>query len=597
VVVWGGKPPRTPRDHQKRWLQHLKARGPGAVADAVIGVAASFTAEPLEAQLGAALLDAGMVEPAIRFADYNQLHQVCLDPSAMLGDHLDFIVLLWRVEDVFERQLALYIAGDDAAATTIRDGVAELASLVVQLETTSAATVIAATPPHPGGWGIDLADVVTSVRVGRLHREVVSVWLDTLSTTPFIEIVDLDALQRLAGESRIFDAQKWAMYRQPYRSDFWLVVGTEISEAVSRRTTPPPKCIVLDGDNTLWGGIVGEDGIGGLELGDTFPGRAFQAFQRELKVLRARGVMLAVVSKNDEIEVVDVFERHEGMVLTLADIAARRINWQPKSESIAAIAAELNIGIDSLVFVDDNPFELAECSAALPGLRGLLVPEELAELPTLLAESGLFRRMRISAEDLHRSEMMRSEAERTRGLNTMDRAEFLASLDLRVTFLRVSDEHIARVAQLTNKTNQFNLTTIRRDEKGIRDLVASDHNEVYAIRVTDRFGDYGLVGVAITDAHGDEAEGESETIDTLLMSCRVLGRGVESAFLSAIAEAAAARGAHRLVGRYRPTTKNSQVADFYPNHGFEPVTGNTGVFELDLDRHRPENPRHIELTR
>jgi FkbH-like protein len=582
--------PRAPRDLQRRWLRHRNARDPEARADVIVGVAASFTAEPVEAQAGALLLDSGFADPEVRFADYNQLHQVCLDPSSTLGDDLDVLVLLWRIEDVFERQFTRYLGGDDDAGTAILAGIAELASLVVSLETTSTATIVASTPPHPAGWGIDLRDVTTSLRVSHLHREAMSTWLDALASAPSVEIVDIDALQRLAGEANIFDTQKWAMYRQPYRSDFWLELGGQIAEAVVRRTMPPPKCIVLDCDNTLWGGVIGEDGIGGLELGDTFPGRAFQAFQRELQMLKSRGFMLAIASKNNEDEVLDVFQRHDGMVLTLDDISTRRINWQPKSESIQAIAAELNIGVDSLVFIDDNAFELAEVTSVLPELRCLQVPEELAELPALLSESGLFRRVRISGEDRQRTEMMRSEAQRRSRLETMDRDQFLASLELRVTFVRVADDHITRVAQLTNKTNQFNLTTIRRDESQIRRLVASATNDVWAIRVTDRFGDYGIVGVAIVDQDPD-----SWTIDTLLMSCRVLGRGVETAFLTAIADEAAARGIARLIGRFEPTRKNAQVANFYPDHGFD--ADGPGSFSLDLAQHRPQTPAHITLAR
>ncbi len=587
-----GSVPRTPREHQRRWLQHRKQRETESRGDVSVGVAASFTAEPVEAQAGALLLDAGFTDPQIHFADYNQLHQVCLDPTAMLGEDVEVVVLLWRIEDVFEQPLARYLAGDDAAGTEILDGVAELASLVANLDSTSKATTCASTPPHPGGWGIDLRDVVTSLRVGRLHREAVSAWLDGLASAPFVEIVDLDALQRLAGESQVFDTQKWAMYRQPYRGDFWLELGAQIAEVVVRRTTPPPKCIVLDCDNTLWGGIVGEDGLGGLQLGDTFPGRAFQAFQHELQTLKSRGFMLALATKNSEAEVLDVFERHEGMVLTLADIATRQIHWQPKSESIRAIAAELNIGVDSLVFVDDSPFEIAEVSAAFPELRCLQVPEELAELPFLLSESGLFRRVRISGEDRQRTEMMQSEAKRRTQLKTMDRPQFLASLELRVIFSSVSDDHVTRVAQLTNKTNQFNVTTIRRDESQIRQLVQSPAHDVWAIQVSDRFGDYGIVGVAIVD-HGADAS----TIDTFLMSCRVLGRGVETAFLTAIADDAVARGVTSLVGHYEATRKNGQVATFYADHGFEADSAFPGLFRLDLREGRPQTPAHITLAR
>lgn len=582
----------TPRGNQLRWARHRQERDEGAVADVTLGVAASFTAEALEAQLGATLLDAGFADPDIRFGEYNQLHQVSLDPVAMLGAGLDYLILLWRIEDVFERQFDRYLGGDDAAGTEICDGVAELAALVVAMDAKSTMAVVVSIPPYPAGWGVDLRDVATSIRVGRLHRQAVSVWLDAVSTLQSLELVDLDALQRLAGASRIFDAPKWAMYHQPYRSEFWQLLGSQLGDAIGRRTNPPPKCIVVDCDNTLWGGIVGEDGIGGIELGDAFPGRAFQEFQRQLKRLKARGVMLAIVSKNNEADVLEVFERHVGMVLELADITTRRINWQPKSENIESIIAELNIGSESFVFVDDLASELYEVSSRVNGVRCLLVPEELAELPDLLATSGLFRGMRTSAEDQQRTEMMQSEAKRRVAGESMTREEFLETLGLHVTFLRVADEDVARVAQLTQKTNQFNLTTIRRDEKDVRQLVASPAAEVYAIRVSDRFGDYGLVGVAIV-----EVGAELWTIDTFLLSCRVLGRGVESAFVRALADDAVARGATRLVGRFEATRKNGQVADFFPNHGFAVVEDLPGSFVIDLGERLPPQPVHIDVVR
>lgn len=591
-MTWSDSQPASPRENQLRWLRARNARTAEARPDVVVGVAASFTAEPLEAQLGSALLDAGFADPEIRFAEYNQLHQVCLDPSATIGDGLDVLVLVWRIEDVFERQFRAFLRGDDAAGAAIRDDVVRLAEIVARLDASSAVTIVASVPPHPAGWGIDLCDPVTSTRVGDLHRRAVAAWLDGVAGRGDVPIVDLDALQRHAGQDRIFDATKWAMYRQPYRSEFWQLVGAQVADAIARRRSAPPKCIVLDCDHTLWGGVVGEDGVGGLELGDAFPGRAFQEFQGQLQRLAGAGVMLAVASKNNEADVLDVFESHDGMVLGADDITSWRINWQAKPENIESIVSELNIGADSVVFIDDNPVEILEVSERIPGVRCLLVPDEIAELPDLLAASGLFRGLQPSAEDRQRAEMMQSEADRRELAEVMDRGDFLASLDLRVHLVRASEAHVARVAQLTVKTNQFNLTTIRRDQKEIGDLVAAANTEVYAIQVSDRFGDYGLVGVAIVDLTDD-----TWTIDTLLLSCRVLGRGVESAFLSALTSEATSRGAIRLVGRYVPTAKNGQVADFYPSHAFSPVAGEAGAFELDLRTSGVDVPAHIELAR
>jgi FkbH-like protein len=583
---------RTPGGNQLRWLRTRHARARDARPDVSVGVAASFTAEPLEAQIGAALLDAGFADPDIRFAEYNQLHQVCLEPSATLGDGLDFVILLWRIEDVFERQFGVYLAGDDDAGATICNDVAQLAELVRRADASSPATVIASTPPHPAGWGVDLRDPTTSIRVGSLHRDVMSTWLDALGEAPAVPLVDLDALQRHAGQARIFDAPKWAMYRQPYRGEFWQLLGAQLADEILRHRSAPPKCIIVDCDNTLWGGVVGEDGVGGLELGDAFPGRAFQEFQAQLRRLAAQGVMIAVVSKNNEADVLDVFESHDGMVLGAGDVTAWRVNWEPKPENIASIVSELNIGADSVVFIDDNPVEILEVSKRVPGVRCLLVPAELAELPDLVADSGLFRGLRASSEDRKRTEMMQSEAMRRDVSQTMDREDFLASLELRVSFLPSADADVARVSQLTLKTNQFNLTTVRRDEKEIRDLLAAPTAEVYAIRVADRFGDYGIVGVAIAEICAD-----AWSIDTFLLSCRVLGRGVETAFLSAVASEAARQGALRLIGHYAPTRKNGQVADFYIDHDFTPVATEPASFALDLTTRGVDVPTHIDLAR
>jgi FkbH-like protein len=278
------------------------------------------------------------------------------------------------------------------------------------------------------------------------------------------------------------------------------------------------------------------------------------------------------------------------MVLSGDDITTWRVNWEPKPENIASIITELNIGADSVVFVDDSPTEALEVESRIDAVRALLVPEELADLPSLLASSGLFRGLRASEEDRIRTEMMRTEATRRRAAETTDRDGFLASLELRVSFGAVTESDIARVAQLTQKTNQFNLTTIRRDEREVRDLIAAPAAHVYAIRVSDRFGDYGLVGVAVVDV------GAVWTVESLLLSCRVLGRGVETAFLAAIVDAARAGGANAVAGRFVPTRKNEQVADFYPRHSFAP-RDEPGTFALELASTTVPNPAHIELVR
>lgn len=567
------------------WREHLSSAP--AEPDISIGVAGSFTAEPVEAALGLGLLEAGWAAPLLRFADYNQLHQLCLDPEATLGGPVDHIVTLWRVEDVFADLTERFLDGDDAAGTAITEGVGELGQMLAQLAGTGVSLTVS-TPPAPRPWGVDAGDPRATMRLGSLHRSATEAFVGPLIGAAQVSWVDVDALVRSAGERAVYDDAKWAMYRQPFANAVWDSVGSAAAAVVARQHRPAPKCIVLDCDNTLWGGVIGEDGLSGIALGTVFPGSAFSVFQRRLKQLREAGVLLAVASKNDHAAVQEVFDSHDGMVLSSDDIASWRVNWAPKSQNIAEIAAELNIGIDSLVFVDDSSYELAEVAAAHPDVERLQVPEDLEDLPSLVGRSGLFRHLRVSAEDRARTSMMLAEAARRDRQAELSPEDFLHSLELKVEFFAPEEVHVARVAQLTNKTNQFNLTTIRRTEADISGLLDSDDHAVRAIRVSDRFGDYGLVGLAIVETGGDQW-----VVETFLMSCRVLGRGVDTAFLAGIVADAGGAGAKSLQGRYVPTVKNGQVADFYQRHGFE---GEDETFTMVV-ADGLDCPGHITLAR
>ncbi len=547
------------RGGQRRWLAHRRDRS--AEPTMRVGVSASFTAEPLEAFLGVRLLDAGE-DPAFSFADYNQIHQVCFDPVGMLGP-VDVAVVLWRIEDVFGADVQRLLSEDAGGAFgSIVAAAEDLGRTLADFARTAGHPVLVAAPPAIAPIGVDLADSAVTVGLGRLHSAASLAFTDALQGSP-ARVVDLAAWERSMATGDVHDPVKWMAYRQPYTTAFWSLLGRHLGDVIVRETSPTPKCVVLDGDNTLWGGVIGEDGIGGIELSSAFPGIAYQEFQRVLKGLRNRGVLLAVASKNNHDDVIEVFRTHDDMVLSESDIAVWRVNWGLKSQSIREIAEELNIGEDALVLIDDSHYELAEVQASLPHVRCLQVPEEIAELPGLIADSGLFRNMRVSAEDLQRTEMILSEQARKDQGSSMTREAFLSSLGLVVDYFEVADEHVGRVAQLTNKTNQFNLTTVRRTEADVRGLVASDDHLVRAIRVSDKFGDYGLVGVAVL-----RRQGEVWDIDTLLMSCRVLGRGIETAFIARLAEDVVKDGGERITASYIPTPKNVIVADLYPRHGF-----------------------------
>jgi FkbH-like protein len=555
---------------QRRWLSHQREAGPGA--DLAIGVAASFTAQPLEPFVGVPLLEAGVVA-GFHFAEYNQIREVCYDPTGALGK-IDRLIVLWRIEDMFGAALARAVAGDASAVGDIADAAGEVGSTIARAARDADFSFVVSIPPFPRPIGVDLVDSVVGLRLGRAHAAAVEACLAAVGDAP-VRWADLNAWQLAMGIEQSHDVVKAMVYRQPYTTRFWHAMGGHLADILLRESRPAPKCVVLDCDNTLWGGVVGEDGVGGIELGSAFPGSGYQGFQNALRSLKNRGVLLAIASKNNPKEVDDVFAHHDDMVLRVEDIAAWRVNWNPKSQSLREIADELNIGIDSLVMIDDSDYELAEIGNAVPEVRLLQVPEEVGLLPDLIASSGLFRNMNVSAEDLSRTNMMQQESARRQAAGAMSREEFLASLELVVDYIEVGEEHVGRVAQLTNKTNQFNLTTIRRTEAEIRALLGSDDHLVRAIRVTDKFGEYGLVGVAILETADDEW-----AIDTFLMSCRVLSRGIETAFLATLAAEAGGRGAKAFNGRYIPTQKNVLVQDLYPQHGFVQVA--VGEFRVEL---------------
>jgi len=310
---------------------------------------------------------------------------------------------------------------------------------------------------------------------------------------------------------------------------------------------------------------VGEEGLSGIDLGDEFPGSAYRDFQKLLLYWRQQGVLLAISSKNNEADVWEVFKKHSGMVLKREDISAFQINWEPKSEKIPLIAKALNIGVDSLVFIDDNPMEIDYMRAGRPEVQSILLPEEPADIAGFLQSLHLFDRLDITQEDRQRADMIRAEQQRESLGTGLSKDEFRRSLELKLDLFLAQPVDLDRIAQLINKTNQFNLTTIRRTLDEVRALGSSPKHRIFGLSVADKFGDYGLTGVVVIEVSEDRSHW---IIDSLLLSCRVLGRGVETALLAAIALEAGAEGVTEIVGSFVPTAKNKPAATFFEDHGF-----------------------------
>jgi FkbH-like protein len=416
---------------------------------------------------------------------------------------------------------------------------------------------------------------------------------EVAAATRNVYVLDYDHLVARRGADDFEDRRKWLTVRLPVRADELPSLAREWVRFLHPLTGRICKCLAVDLDNTLWGGVIGEDGMDGIKLDSGPHGFAWQSLQRALLDLHARGVILAIASKNNPAEATEAIEKHPGMLLRMHHFAAVRINWNDKATSLREIAAELNIGIDSIAFLDDNPVERAWVRGQLPDVTVIELPDDPIRYADAVREAPVFERLSLTEEDRSRGRMYAEQRMRTElQSSTTSLEDFYRSLDMVVEIAPVTAATLSRTAQLTQKTNQFNLTTRRYTEQQIADFAADPACKVYTMKVVDRMGDNGLVGVAITRDAGDVAE-----VDSFLMSCRVIGRTVETALLSHIAEEARGRGRQTLRGWYAPTKKNAPCKEFYSSHGFrrEVTEGDATQWELDLAHARLSCPPWIDL--
>lgn len=556
----------------RNWRAHLRSSaGKEGRGDPVLGLAGSFTIDPLLPYLGATLLGDGL-SPALHNANYNQVLKVCRNHEGEFGNRaLDALVLLWRIEDL----------ADPSEPASVRAACESFLVGLAQLRERFPGAILVGMPPRPRPFVDGIATFSRASDLTVIWYEMLQRAAEISRTLPNLYTFDVEAAITACGAPVALDHRKELLYRQPYSEQLYLEIAGAIARVLRARRLEPKKCIVVDCDNTLWGGVIGEDGVGGVELSDDLPGAGFRHFQRQLKALSESGVLLALNSKNNPDDVWEMFETHDGMVLRRADVSAARINWRPKSENLKEIAKDLNIGLDSLVFIDDSPFEIEEVRTHAPEVTCLQVPEDVADLPVLMRDaSRLFDRLEVTADDRARVAMMRQELGRRDLAQRMTEDEFLASLGLEVMLFRPGEADLARVAQLINKTNQFNVTTKRYSLEEVRAMASDPSIELLAATVKDRFGEYGLVGVSIARRLGTAAE-----LDTFLMSCRVLGRGIETAMLSEAVSRAHAESCTEVRGRYVPTRKNAMVADLFARHGFlETVPAGEGEGTTDWVR-------------
>ncbi|MSQ01892.1 MAG: HAD-IIIC family phosphatase [Myxococcales bacterium] len=394
--------------------------------------------------------------------------------------------------------------------------------------------------------------------------------------------VDLEAVSGALGRERFYDARRFFWTKQPFSEDGALRLCRHLFAAARALLTGPKKVLVLDLDNTLWGGVVGELGPYGVQLGESADGEAFRAFQAYCKGLAARGVVLVVASKNNDADAREPFEKNPDMVLRLGDFAAFEANWAPKSHNIARMAETLRLGLDSFVFFDDNPAEREQVRQALPQVEVVDVPEDPAEYVAALEATLFYESLPLTAADAERGAQYQAEAQRDAARTAFGSLDaYLTSLEMVADLRAVDDGDMQRVVQLLGKTNQFNLTTRRHGDGQLREWLADGRSILYTLRVRDRFGDHGLIGVVL----GVPEEEGLLRVDTLLMSCRVIGRTVEQYLWARVIARARDLGYRRIRAEFLPTAKNAQVARLYDEFGLRRISESDGavVYEADLD--------------
>lgn len=383
-----------------------------------------------------------------------------------------------------------------------------------------------------------------------------------------VYVVDVNSIIYELGYKNAVDYQAWDKSKNPFSKEMLVSLGQEYMQYYSVLLGKMKKCIVLDCDNTLWGGIVGEDGPYGIQIGDDYPGIAYKHFQQEIIHLKNRGVIIALCSKNNEQDVWEVFDSNTNMVLSKDDIVAFEINWDSKAENIKKIAERINIGLDSIVFVDDSHFECELVRNQLPEVEVIQLGKNISENASLIRRCRLFSSLTLTEDDKNRNATYKAEQVRKNlqaKYSTMD--EYLSSLNMKATIRRNMQEDVPRIAQMTQKTNQFNLTTRRYTESDIIGYIDSGSADVISIKLADDISDMGIIGAAIIFYKDKIA-----LIDSFLLSCRALGRRIEDVLYGYVVQQAKKRHCVALQGEYIRTKKNKQVEDLYERFGMNKLS-------------------------
>ena len=516
-------------------------------------------------------------------AEYNQVERQFLDPSSELYQtDADFIVLFQSTHKLGEKHSLLSPSQQESLA---EERLAFVASVCENPMLASKKIICLNYPEIEDTVFGSYATKVTSSFTYQVRKLNMGL-MDLSQRYANLFICDIAGLQNKLGRDMMFAPNVYVSTEMVLSIDALPYVASRVMDIICAIKGQFKKCLILDLDNTVWGGVIGDDGLEGIQLGHGLGiGKAFTEFQMWVKKLKQRGVIICVASKNNEDTAKEPFEKHPDMVLKLEDIAVFQANWETKVDNIRTIQRILNIGFDSMVFLDDNPFERNIVRENIPGITVPELPQDPGEYLEYLYSLNLFETASYSQADKDRTKQYQVEAKRVSLQKTFsNEADFLKSLDMTSVVSGFNKFNTPRVAQLSQRSNQFNLRTVRYTEADIEALGQNPDVIDLSFTLEDKFGDNGLIAVVIMKKQDEE----TLFIDTWFMSCRVLKRGMENFTLNTMVEAAREKGFKRIIGEYLPTPKNKMVENHYPNLGFQTVENSpTAQYVLEIDQYQP----------
>ena len=549
-----------------------------------LGIVSNATMDLMTPPLVTAALRNG-VNLEVVAADFGQVAQEALDPTSKLNQsRLDAVLLAldYRAYPFFSEDSAPFEGKQSHKAFSylqqIRESFTNNGGMIC-------ITQSLACPPY------ELSGNFDAQLDGMLRKSITEFNLtlaDDVRNSADV-MLDVSAMANMVGTCQWFDERQWYTSRVPMANTFIPFYAEYLTKLIAALRGKSKKCLVLDLDNTLWGGVIGDDGLEGIHIGQGHPiGESFLAIQHWVKTLKELGVIIAVCSKNEKNIAMEVFQKHSGMLLKEEDFSVFIANWEDKASNIRHIAEILNIGLDAIVFVDDNPAEREIIRTMLPQISVPELPKDSSQFLGILCAARYFEKTDYTDDDVQRNAQYASNFRRQEIQKTAPSLEdYLISLEMCIRFAPFDEMGRKRVVQLINKTNQFNLTTCRYTEAEVIQFEKSEQNITFQIHLQDKFGDNGMISVVICRVDGDCLE-----IDTWLMSCRVIKRRVEEAVCDELVALARSRNMHKLRGFYRPTEKNKLVKEHYQQLGFEFAnSGDSGeVWELSVEQYQKRNP-------